>query len=395
MAKLNPHFSLLKRAYIFPIIEEKLEKLKGAHPSVQVLNFGIGDIALPLAPSVAKAISDAAQEMTTPEGMKGYGPSSGYRFLKEAIAKHEFSHLGISPEEILISDGANSDTVNIAELFSSRSVIAITDPTYPAYLDSNRLAGRNKILSIPCLEENRFAPQPPKEHCDLIYLCTPNNPTGMAMNRSELEQWVAYALREKALLLVDNAYEAFITSRDVPHSIFEIPGAKECAIEFRSFSKSAGFTGLRCAYAVIPNSVCVYSGRKKIPVRPFFEKRQSIKFNGVAYPIQKGAEAVYTLRGKQETREQVDTYLAQATLLREGLKQLGHTCYGGVDAPYLFWKTPQGVSSWDFFDTLLEKCHLISIPGIGFGPCGEGYVRLSAFTTAENAKLALNRLQQL
>ncbi len=350
---------------------------------------------MPLAPSVAHAISQAIQEMTTVEGMKGYGPSCGYRFLKEAIAENEFSHLGIGPDEILISDGANSDTVNITELFSPRSIVAISDPTYPAYLDSNRLAGKQQILSLPCLEENRFAPLPPQTHCDLIYLCTPNNPTGMAMNRAELQKWVDYALQEEALLLVDNAYEAFITSSDVPRSIFEIPGAKECAMEFRSFSKSAGFTGLRCAYAVIPNSVCVRSGRKKIPVRPFFEKRQSIKFNGVAYPIQKGAAAVYTPQGKAETQQQVHSYLAQAKILKEGLQLLGHTCYGGVDSPYLFWKTPRGTTSWEFFDRLLEKCHMICIPGVGFGSCGEGYVRLSAFTTAENAQLALNRLQQL
>jgi len=395
MPKINPHFARLKREYIFPIIEQKLEELKSAVPDAQVINFGIGDIALPLAPSIAQAIHLAVDEMTQKEGIKGYGPSSGYLFLREAIAKNEFAPLGIGPEEIFISDGANSDTVNILDLFHTASRVAITDPTYPAYLDAAILSGRKEIELLPCLPEHRFAPQPPKERCDLIYLCSPSNPTGMAMTRAEWQVWIDYALKQEALLLVDSAYEAFVTSSDVPRTVFEIPGAKECAIEFRSFSKSAGFTGLRCAYTVLPKTVVARLGKKRLSLHPYWNRRQATKFNGVAYPIQRGAEAVYTKAGKEETHAQVASYLAQAKRLREGLTQLGFTCYGGIDAPYLWWKTPGSKTSWEFFDDLLRSCHLICIPGRGFGPSGEGYVRLSAFTTPEKTALALERLQNL
>lgn len=395
MAKLNPHFNRLKREYIFPIIDQKLAELKKEFPDVQILNFGIGDIALPLAPSIAKAITDSVIEMTTEKGMKGYGAHNGYLFLREAIVKNEFSHLGIAPDEIFISDGTNSDTVSILDLFNPSSVVGVTDPTYPAYLDSAILSGRKKILAFPCLPENQFAPLPPQEHCDIVYLCSPNNPTGMAMNRSQLQNWVDYARQEQALLLIDNAYEAFISSPDVPRSIFELPGAKECAIEFRSFSKTAGFTGLRCAYTILPKAAKAQLGRKLLSLHTYWDRRQATKFNGVAYPIQRGAEAVYTKEGQKETRAQIASYLEQAKRLKDGLKKFGFTCYGGIDSPFLWWKTPEGLASWDFFDLLLKKCHLISIPGRGFGPNGEGYVRLSAFTTADKTTLALERLNKL
>jgi LL-diaminopimelate aminotransferase len=395
MTKLNPNFSRLKREYIFPVIDRKLAELKKECPDVKILNFGVGDIALPLAPSIASAVIRGVEEMTTEKGMRGYGPHNGYSFLREVIVKNEFSHLDFTPEEIFISDGTNSDTVNIQELFSLSSIVGITDPTYPAYLDSSILTGRKKIRLFPCLPEHNFAPQPPREHCDLIYLCSPNNPTGIAMTRTELQRWVDYALKEQALLLIDNAYEAFISSEDVPRSIFEIPGAKECAIEFRSFSKSAGFTGMRCAYTILPRTVKAQLGRKHVSLHPFWDRRQATKFNGVAYPIQRGAEAVYTEEGQRETRAQVALYLSQAKRLRESLEKLKFTCYGGKDSPYLWWKTPQGQSSWEFFDLLLQKCHLISIPGRGFGAHGEGYVRLSAFTTPDKTTLALERLHQL
>ncbi len=394
MAKLNPHFKRLKREYIFPIIEQKLDDLKKEFPDVQILNFGIGDIALPLAPKIAEAISEGVMEMTTESGMKGYGPSSGYAFLREIIASHEFSHLGISPDEIFISDGANSDTVNMLELFGMSNIIGITNPTYPAYLDVTILQGHKKILHFPCLAENHFAPIPPQEHCDIIYLCSPNNPTGVAMTRFQLTAWVDYALKHKALLLLDNAYEAFISSSDVPRSIFEIPGAKECAIEFRSFSKSAGFTGLRCAYTILPKTVKAKFGNKQVPLYPFWERRQATKFNGIAYPIQKGAAAVYSKEGKEQTRAQINLYLEQAQRLREGLSQLGLMCYGGIDAPYVWVKTPENLTSWEFFDALLKRCHLICIPGSGFGSQGEGYVRFSAFTTPDKTTLALERLKK-
>jgi LL-diaminopimelate aminotransferase len=392
MTLLNPHFKRLKREYIFPIIEQKLVHLKKDFPDAQILNFGVGDIALPLAPSLAKAIIQGVQEMTTKKGMKGYGPSNGYLFLREAIALHEFSHLGISPDEIFISDGANSDTVNILDLFGVSNVIGITDPTYPAYLDASILHGHQKIIPLPCLCENNFTPLPLKQHCDLVYLCSPNNPTGVAMTRAELKAWVDYALQEKALLLIDNAYEAFITSADVPKSIFEIPGAKECSIEFRSFSKSAGFTGLRCAYTILPKTVKAKLGQRAVSLHPYWDRRQATKFNGVSYPIQKGAEAVYSKEGKREVRAQIKLYLTQAKRLKEGLKQLGFACYGGIDSPYLWIKTPNGKKAWEFFDLLLERFHLVCIPGTGFGAYGEGFVRFSCFTTADQTTLALKRL---
>ena len=395
MVKLNPHFKRLKREYIFPIIEQKLAALKKNLPDVQVINFGIGDIALPLAPTIAKAISKGVEEMTTKLGMRGYGPHNGYAFLREAIATNEFAHLGISADEIFVSDGANSDTVNILDLFSKSSSVGFTDPTYPAYLDSTLIHGFKKTLHFPCLPEHNFAPQPPAEHCDIIYLCSPNNPTGVAMTCSELQKWVNYALKEEALLLIDSAYEAFITSPDVPRSIFELPGAKECAVEFRSFSKSAGFTGLRCAYTILPKTVKAKLGRKLLSLHPYWDRRQATKFNGVSYPIQKGAEAVYTSEGKKETQAQVHHYLQEAKRLKDGLSTLGFTCYGGIDSPYIWWKTPEGKTSWEFFDTLLNTCHLISIPGRGFGASGEGYVRLSAFTTPDQSTLALERFHEL
>lgn len=395
MANLNPHFKRLKREYIFPIIEQKLDLLKKEYPDAQILNFGIGDVALPLAPKIANAISESTFEMTTAKGMRGYGPSSGYPFLKEAITAHEFAHLGITPDEIFISDGANSDTVNILELFGMSNVIGITDPTYPAYLDVSLLQGRKKIFSFPCLPENNFAPMPPKEHCDIVYLCSPNNPTGVAMTRSQLTDWVEYAIRNESLLLIDNAYEAFITSSDVPRSIFEIPGAKECAIEFRSFSKSAGFTGLRCAYTILPKTIHAKFGSQKVSLHPFWNRRQATKFNGVAYPIQRGAAAVYTKEGQEQTRAQVALYQTQAKKLKEGLSQAGLTCYGGTDSPYVWVKTPESMASWEFFDSLLKRCHLICVPGIGFGKHGEGYVRFSGFTTPDQTALALERFKTL
>jgi LL-diaminopimelate aminotransferase len=394
MAILNSSFKQFQREYIFPVIEQKLEDLKKTFPDAQILNLGVGDVALPLAPSIASAIAHSVMEMTTMEGMKGYGPSNGYAFLREAIAAHEFSHLGITPDEIFISDGTNSDAVNILDLFERSNAIGITDPTYPAYLEASILQGQKKVISLPCLAEHNFAPLPPLERCTLIYLCSPNNPTGVAMNRDQLKIWVDYALEQGALLLFDHAYEAFITSPDVPKSIFEVDGAKECAIEFRSFSKSAGFTGLRCAYTILPKTVKAKLGHENVSLHPLWSRRQAAKFNGVAYPIQKGAEAVYSQEGQTQTRAQINTYLTQAKRLKSGLLGLGLTCYGGIDSPYLWIKAPKSTTSWDFFTALLERCHLICIPGVGFGAQGEGFVRFSSFLTHEKTTLALERLQQ-
>jgi LL-diaminopimelate aminotransferase len=388
---LNPHFQHLTRAYIFPIIESRLEQVKAQNSSIEIVNLGIGDIALPLSPHVVAAICQATQEMGTQEGLRGYAPSAGYPFLRERIAQAEYGHLGIEADEIFISDGTNSDTADIQEIFGSHCRVGIPDPTYPVYLDANILAGRHaQIEQLPCLEENLFSPSLPKTHCDLIYLCSPNNPTGMAMTRSELKKWVDYALQNNAILLVDNAYAAFVTSPDVPRSIFEIPGAKEVAIECRSFSKSAGFTGLRCAYTVLPKTVRM----GQTFLHSYWNKRQNIKSNGVAYPIQRGAEAALSKEGRAQTQQQVESYLTQALRLQEGLSKMGHTCYGGIDSPYIWWKAPSSLTSWDFFDLLLQKCHLITIPGSGFGERGEGFVRLSAFTTQDKTAMALERIQR-
>lgn len=391
MVKINSHFSELSSEYIFPVIEKKLENLKAQRPDATIVNFGVGDIALPIAPTIVQAVCHAMQEMGEHGKFRGYGPGEGYAFLREAIAKELYAHLLLAADEIFISDGINSDILNILDLFDLGSVVALPNPTYPAYLSANILAGRSsRIVTLPCTKETGFVPKPPKEHCDLIYLCSPNNPTGVAMTRADLADWVAYAKKEQAILLYDSAYSAFITSPGVPKSIFEIEGAKEVAIEFCSFSKSAGFTGLRCAYTVLPHSVRIGTSSLNL----LWKKRQSIKFNGVAYPIQHGALAALSPEGKKETQEQVASYLAAAKILREGLERLGQECYGGKDSPYIWWKTPEALSSWDFFDRLLENCHLISIPGKGFGSEGEGYVRLSAFTTEEMAKEAISRIEK-
>lgn len=391
MPALNSNFEKLTREYIFPIIEEKKAQLHQQCPTAEIINLGIGDIALPLAPSIVSAICKATEEMGKDSGLRGYAPSNGYLFLREAIAKAEFAHFGIGAEEIFISDGTNSDTVAIQELFSNSAVVGIMDPTYPAYADANLLSGK-LVVAIPCLEEHGFCPQPPQTHCDLLYLCSPNNPTGTAMTRADLKQWVDYALEHEALLLFDHAYAAFVSSPQVPRSIFEIEGATSCAIEFRSFSKEAGFTGLRCAYAVIPKNLSGRLGDKKVPLCTLWNQRQAIKFNGVAYPIQRGAEAVYSPGGAKETQAQVKLYQQEAHRLRTGLEALGQTCYGGIDSPYIWWKTPQNLTSWAFFDLLLEQCQLIAIPGQGFGRCGEGFVRLSAFTTPDKVSQALHRI---
>ncbi len=394
MAKGNTHFNQLKREYVFPIIEKKLADVQADNPGVEVLNLGIGDITLPISPSIANALQKAVSEMSTPGKIYGYGPSQGYSFLRDAIVAHKYPFF--SSDEIFVSDGINTDITGILELFHSSCVVAIPNPAYPAYLDSNLIAGRkNKVLWMPCSEETGFIPKPPSQKSDLIYLCSPHNPTGIAMTKSDLEGFVKYAKENDAILLYDNAYEAFITSPDIPKSIYEIPGAEDVAIEFCSFSKSAGFTGLRCAYLVLPKTVTVLLGKKRISLYNLWMKRQSIKFNGVAYPVQKGAEACFTPEGKQEVQKQVAYYLMQAKTLKEGLTAQGHTCFGGVNSPYIWWKTPNNLSSWEFFDLLLKHCHLISVPGVGFGVQGEGFVRLSAFTSAEVTQKALEKVKQL
>ena len=395
MVAINSCFQRLKSTYIFSLIEEKIDVLHKKTSPDQLINLSIGDIALPLIPSAVQAMNQAVLEMGTSSGLKGYGPSNGYLFLREAIVNTHFAALQITPDEIFISDGINTDITNILDLFSLSCSVAIPDPTYPAYLDATILSGRTKIITLPCLETNQFHPYPPSEACDLIYLCSPNNPTGVAMNRTLLTIWVNYALKHKAIIFFDHAYEAFISSADVPHSIFEIPGAKECVIEFRSFSKSAGFTGLRCSYTILSKALKAHYEDQEISLHTLWNRRQAAKSNGVAYPIQKGAFATLLPQGQSEIKIQINNYLTQAKALKQGLIQLGLDCYGGIDSPYIWVKTPRDKTSWEFFDELLIKCHLISIPGVGFGKYGAGFVRLSAFTTPDKIDLALKRINQL
>ncbi|MBS0627145.1 MAG: LL-diaminopimelate aminotransferase [Verrucomicrobia bacterium] len=396
MVKGNFYFNRLKRAYIFPIIEEKTKELKTSFPDADIVNMGIGDVAFPLAPSIAKAIAEATLEMSEGKTLYGYGPSEGYLFLRKAICSNVYKNLPISPEEIFISDGINTDIVNILDLFHPSCSVAIPDPAYPAYLDSNLLQGRKKnIHTMPCSLKTNFIPTLPNHHCDILYLCSPHNPTGIAMNKEQLKSFVDYALEHDSIILFDSAYEAFITSPNTPKSIYEIPNAEKVAIEFRSFSKTAGFTGLRCSYTSLPKEIKARFGKKTLSLHALWKNRQSIKFNGVAYPIQKGAEACFSPQGKEEIETQIQSYLEQARWLKEGLIKAGQQCFGGTDSPYIWWKAPKEMSSWDFFTFLLNKCHLISIPGVGFGKEGEGYVRLSAFSKIEKTKKALERITKL
>ena len=392
MAQGNPHFHRLNTPYIFPIIEEKLEKLKSSPLENPLINMGIGDTSLPLAPAISQALKSAIDEMSVTS--YGYGPSAGYSFLREAVTSHEYAKFGLTAEEIFISDGINSDITGILDLFSSSSVVALPTPSYPAYYSASTLAGK-KIVFMPCDESSRFVPKPPASPPDVIYLCSPHNPTGVAMNREELTNMVSYAKKHKAIILFDAAYAAFIRSSDVPKSIYEIPGADEVALEFRSFSKSAGFTGLRCAYLALPKKVQIQIGEKEHSLHSLWNKRQSIRFNGVAYPIQKGALATFSSEGKAETEKQVSLYVELAKELKEGLISLGQTCVGGSDSPYIWWKTPGTLSSWDFFDRLLNECQILAVPGPGFGEGGEGYIRLSAFSSKENVANALTRIQKV
>ncbi|NGX38721.1 MAG: LL-diaminopimelate aminotransferase [Chlamydiae bacterium] len=386
MATPNPHLQSLKGTYLFPLIRQKLAEQRKASPDAEVLNLGVGDISLPLAPTIAHAICTATQEMTiTP---RGYGPSEGYPFLREAICSHEYAQYGLTPEEIFVSDGTNSDSSSIQELFSNETIVAMPDPTYPAYLDANRIAGK-KILFLPCIKEEGFVPRPPKERADLVYLCTPSNPIGVALTVEDLQQWIDWAKEHSAILIIDNVYNAFITSDEIPDSIYSLDGAKEVAIEMRSFSKTAGFTGLRCSYTVVPKSLHIPE------LHSMWFRRMSAKFNGVPYPIQKGALACFSEQGQEEIQKQIATYTSSAKILRQALTRSGHTFYGGLNSPYIWWATPDGMSSWEFFDILLEREQIIAIPGSGFGSCGEGYIRLSSFISEKIAQKAGQRIEAL
>lgn len=402
MTKLNLHYQKLSGSYLFPEIEKRVEALKKRVPNTHLLNLGVGDVTHPLFPNVISALLAAAQEMGEKKTLRGYGPSEGYLFLRKAIADHDYKNL--SPDEIFISDGANTDLANLQEIFSVENKVAVIDPAYPVYVETNVMAGRTRswlktgryggIVYLPTTAENGFQPELPSSHADLIYLCSPNNPTGVALTKETLTRFVKYAKEHQAVILFDGAYEAFITS-DAPRSIYEIEGAKEVAIEVRSFSKSAGFTGLRCSYTVIPHALKVRDAGAIHSLNELWRRRVDTKTNGVAYPIQRAAEALYTPEGQKALKATVQSYSERAKFLLEGLKKIGYPVYGGIDAPYVWCKTPPKINSWDFFDFILSQAQVITLPGLGFGPSGDGYVRLSAFAEPQAITETLNRFKNL
>lgn len=408
MALINENYLKLKAGYLFPEIARRVKAFAEANPTAKIIRLGIGDVTEPLPPAVIKAMHEAVDEMADRSTFKGYGPEQGYDFLREAIAKHDFQARGcdIAADEIFVSDGSKCDTGNILDIFGEKNKVAVLDPVYPVYVDTNVMSGRTGpsdeagryggLVYLPATAENDFTPALPKERVDLVYLCYPNNPTGTVATKETLQQWVAYAKANDAIILFDAAYEAFITDPSLPHSIYEIEGAKDVAIEFRSFSKNAGFTGTRCAFTVVPKQLKgkTASGETK-EIHPLWNRRHTTKFNGVSYPIQKGAAAVYTPEGQAQTKELIQFYLTNAQLLREGLEKVGISVYGGVNAPYIWLKTPKGLKSWEFFDLLLSKAHLVGTPGSGFGACGEGYFRLSAFNSRANIEEAVARFQKV
>ena len=376
----------LSESYLFAEIARKVNDYKKKHPEADVISLGIGDVTQPLAPAVVGALHKAADEMAVAASFRGYGPERGYDFLREAIVENDFRRHGIDIEadEIFVSDGAKSDTGNFQELLSEKCVVAVTDPVYPVYVDSNLMAGRT-IVKLPCTPENGFVPELPKGHVDVIYLCYPNNPTGTTLTKAQLKAWVDYATQEEALIFYDAAYEAYIQSEDMPHSIYEIPGASKCAVEFHSYSKTAGFTGIRCGYTVVPKTL-------RMPLNALWNRRQCTKFNGASYLSQRAAEAIYTSQGKVQIKETISYYMKNAHVMRASLTDMGFKVYGGIDAPYLWVKTPGNMMSWEFFDWMLQSAHIVCTPGVGFGDKGEGFVRLTAFGTHENTVKALRRI---
>jgi LL-diaminopimelate aminotransferase len=404
MAKINSNYQKLQAGYLFPEIGKRVRAYAAENPAAKIIRLGIGDVVLPLPEPVLKALRDGVDEMGKPETFKGYGPEQGYDFLLQAISAH-FKSQGaeVAPDEIFVSDGSKCDTANIQEIFDIDNVIAVTDPVYPVYVDTNVMAGRTgafeggrygKLTYMPTTAENGFDPELPKGKADLIYLCSPNNPTGAVMPRSSLEKWVAYAKANEAIILFDAAYEAFITEKGMVHSIYEIPGAREVAIEFRSLSKTAGFTGTRCAYTVVPKDLKARNQAGEwVAVHALWNRRQTTKFNGVSYPIQKAAAAIFTPEGAQAIQANIGYYMENARIIREGLKAAGFTVYGGVNAPYIWLKVPHGLTSWQFFDKLLNEAQVVGTPGSGFGSCGEGYFRLSAFGFRPNVEEAVARIR--
>lgn len=407
MTLLNEHYSKLAGSYLFSQIAQKVAAYKKENPQASVISLGIGDVSRPLVPAVVEALHQASDEMGKAETFRGYGPEQGYAFLREAIAAQDYAARGaqIEADEVFVSDGAKSDVANFQELFSASSVVAIADPVYPVYLDTNVMAGRTgdfeqgryqKIVYLPCTQENGFVPQLPRVKADIIYLCSPNNPTGSAMTRAQLSAWVEYARENGSVILFDSAYEAYIQDADIPHSIYEIEGAQEVAVEFRSFSKTAGFTGTRCAYTVVPKRLQVLDAQGLgHSLNKLWLRRQTTKFNGVPYIIQRAAEAVYTPQGQAQIRAVIAQYQQNAQVILHALKEAGLTAFGGRNAPYIWLQTPGGVDSWSFFDRLLDEAQVVGTPGVGFGLCGEGYFRLTAFNTPPLTAEAARRIKSL
>ena len=406
MVRVNEHYLKLRSSYLFVEIARRAKAFQDAHPDAKLIRLGIGAVTQPLPGAVVRALHEAVDEMARAETFRGYGPEAGYEFLTELIAAHDYGTRGvkIGIDEIFVSDGGKQDSGNIQEIFAADSIVALTDPVYPVYADSNVMAGRSGpadasgryagLVYLPCTAANGFQPPLPDRKVDLIYLCYPNNPTGVVLTRESLARWVQYARANGAVILYDAAYEAYIRDPAIPHSIFEIEGAREVAIEFRSFSKSAGFTGTRCAYTVVPKEA---QGRtasgEAVSLNALWLRRQSTKFNAVPYVIQRGAAAVYSPEGQKQVRALVDFYLENAGIIQDGLKAAGLTVYGGTNAPYIWVKTPAGMTSWDFFDALLSKAHVVSTPGSGFGPSGEGYLRLTGFGRRDQTEEAVERIR--
>lgn len=406
MALVNEHFLKLQSSYLFSDIAKKVNSFKVTHPKSKIIRMGIGDVTQPLAPAVIEAMHKAVDEMAHKETFHGYGPEQGYPFLIDAIIKNDYESLGIfiEPGEVFISDGAKSDCGNIGDMLRHDNSIGVTDPVYPVYIDSNVMAGRTGIcmdgkwtdvVYIPCTAENQFVPQLPSRRVDIIYLCYPNNPTGTTLTKDQLKKWVNYALDNDAIIMYDSAYEAYIKDTNIPHSIYEIKGAKKVAIEFRSFSKTAGFTGVRCGYTVVPKELKAYTlSGNPVSLNKLWLRRQSTKFNGTSYITQRGAEAVYSPEGKAQIRATIDYYMKNASIMKEGLEQCGLKVYGGTNAPYLWVKAPDGLTSWKFFEKLLYEVYIVSTPGVGFGPSGEGYLRLTAFGDRDETIEAIGRIKR-
>ncbi len=408
MTQINENFLKLQGSYLFAEIAKRVSDYSVKNPSVDIIKLGIGDVTRPLPQATIKAMHEAVDEMAAEETFKGYPEYRGYNFLIDKIVEFDYKARGIdiSNDEIFVSDGAKSDTANFQELFGTNNIIAVTDPVYPVYVDSNVMAGRtgeylaegkwSKIVYLPCNAENNFVPELPKTKVDIIYLCLPNNPTGMTLTREQLKSWVDYARKNKSLIFFDSAYEAYIIEENVPHSIYEIEGAKEVAIEFRSFSKTAGFTGTRCAYCVVPKQVKAYSNDgKEHMLNKIWYTRQATKFNGVSYVVQKGAAAIYTDEGQKQIKELIGYYMNNAKVIREVLEEMGIKVFGGKNAPYIWMKTPNDINSWEFFDKLLNEANVVGTPGVGFGPSGEGYFRLTAFGNSERTIEAMNRFKSM